>query len=57
MAMNPLTLVGNINRHYHTIYACYRGLKVSVGRKYRGPLDFMCGFKIKVVYKSICYWN
>lgn len=36
------------NYTFHT-YCC--GLNVSVGVKYRGPLHFVCGLRIRVVFK------
>lgn len=37
----------------YTFPTYYCGLKVSVGGEYRGRLYFMCGLKIKLVYKNV----
>ena len=37
----------------YTFYNSYHWLKVSVGRKYYGPLYFMCGLKNEVASNYI----
>jgi hypothetical protein len=37
----------------YTFYKSYHWLKVSVGRKYRGPLYFLCGLENRVACNYI----